>query len=224
MQIKHIDENTIRVRIDKEELSARGLRVLDLLGNKEKIQQFFYSILSEVDQDHTFTRDTPVSFQVMPNSNGLDLLISKVNNFSNNNDLQKILSDDNQDFDDGDQATGFYDLDNTDSNDENVETSDSRAIRTRAYQFKDLGDVVELANSLQVSDLASSLYLYRGSYFLKLFFVDEVFSEISPQDAWLIANEYGMRITPEQMKVVQSQGNCVMQADALANIRRYFDK
>ena len=41
MQVDHINENTIRVRIDKEELARRGLKVLDLLGDKEKIQQFF---------------------------------------------------------------------------------------------------------------------------------------------------------------------------------------
>ena len=48
MQVDHINENTIRVRINKNELAHRGLKVLDLLGDKQKIQQFFYSILSEV--------------------------------------------------------------------------------------------------------------------------------------------------------------------------------
>ena len=56
MQVDHINKNTIRVRIDKEELARRGLKVLDLLGDKDKIQQFFYSIIAEVDTDHTFTK------------------------------------------------------------------------------------------------------------------------------------------------------------------------
>ncbi|HBG91548.1 MAG TPA: adaptor protein MecA, partial [Lactobacillus acetotolerans] len=86
MQVNHIDENTIRVRINKEELAQRGLKVLDLLGDKNKIQHFFYSILDEVDTDHTFTKNAPVTFQVMPNNGGLDLLITKVtaNNKRNN--------------------------------------------------------------------------------------------------------------------------------------------
>ena len=41
MQVDHINKNTIRVRIDKEELARRGLKVLDLLGDKDKIQKFF---------------------------------------------------------------------------------------------------------------------------------------------------------------------------------------
>ena len=36
MQVDHINKNTIRVRIDKEELARRGLKVLDLLGDKDK--------------------------------------------------------------------------------------------------------------------------------------------------------------------------------------------
>ncbi|MBA1392764.1 adaptor protein MecA, partial [Lactobacillus sp. XV13L] len=78
MQVDHINENTIRVRIDKNELARRGLKVLDLLGDRDKIQHFFYSILDEVDTDHSFSQDAPVTFQVMPNNGGLDLLITKV--------------------------------------------------------------------------------------------------------------------------------------------------
>ena len=45
MQVDHIDKNTIRVRIDKAELARRGMGMLDLLGNRQKIQDFFYKIL-----------------------------------------------------------------------------------------------------------------------------------------------------------------------------------
>ena len=38
MQVDHIDKNTIRVRIDKAELARRGMGMLDLLGNRQKIQ------------------------------------------------------------------------------------------------------------------------------------------------------------------------------------------
>ncbi|MCT7824013.1 MAG: adaptor protein MecA, partial [Lactobacillus crispatus] len=72
MQVDHIDKNTIRVRIDKAELARRGMGMLDLLGNRQKIQDFFYKILDEVDEDHEFANGDPVSFQVMPNNGGLD--------------------------------------------------------------------------------------------------------------------------------------------------------
>lgn len=222
MQIKYIDENTIRVSINKEELSARGLKVLDLLGNKEKIQEFFYSILSEVDADHSFTRDTPVSFQVMPNNNGLDLLITKVNDL-NNPDLRQMIgaadSDEEQLV-----PNEFFDLDQeqVDSEIESI-TSQDNYIKSHSYRFNDLGEVIELANSLQTFNLASSLYLYKDTYFMKLLFVDENYFDINPKDAWLIANEYGIRVSDDQMRVVQNQGQCIIQADALGILKKYFN-
>lgn len=240
MQVEHIDENTIRVRIDKEELAARGLKVLDLLGNKEMIQHFFYSILSEVDTDHTFAKDTPVSFQIMPNNSGLDLLISKVKN-TNNNNLQKMLGDNNPQPETSENhdelRRSFFDLNPDDDaktevdpvsveNDSFVSPQAKNAYwkfqSSHCYQFKDLGEAVELADSLHASDLASSLYFFKGSYFIKLLFLNEDYTELNPADAWAIANEYGIKITDDQMKMVQDEGKCIIERDALGNLRHYF--
>ena len=93
MQVDHINKNTIRVKIGKQELANRGLKVLDLLGDKNKIQHFFYSILDEIDMDHSFSQDAPVTFQVMPNNGGLDLLITKVTAKDRNNLAQLFDND-----------------------------------------------------------------------------------------------------------------------------------
>ena len=78
MQVHRINANTIKVSMNAEELKERGITILDLLGNKNEIQKFFYEILSEVDTEHEFTKEQPVTFQVMPSNSGLELLISKV--------------------------------------------------------------------------------------------------------------------------------------------------
>lgn len=77
MEMERINENTIRVLIDNDDLSARGITILDLLGNHQQIEDFFYSILREVDTDHQFQNNDAVTFQVMPTNNGLELFISK---------------------------------------------------------------------------------------------------------------------------------------------------
>lgn len=240
MQVEHINENTIRVRIDKEELAARGLKVLDLLGNKEKIQQFFYSILSEVDTDHSFTHNTPVSFQIMPNNDGLDLLISKAKEEDTAN-LRKMLNSGSSSSEEENEKDrrSFFDLNPDD--DAKTEVNPAFASETNGfasdqarndywnfqtqhfYRFNDLGQVVALADSLRVSDLASSLYFYKGQYFLKLAFLDDNFTELKPADAWAIANEYGIKIDDEEMKTAQDIGACILQRDALGNLRHYFN-
>ena len=203
------------------------------------IQHFFYSILAEFDTDHTFTKGKPVSFQVMPNNNGLDLLISKATESNNAGgpSLEQML---NQKAQDNKQDRGFFDLNADDDAKTNVdplvadnrnafsstkEANDYWKFQTsQCYQFKDLGDVVELADSLRADNLASSLYLFKNTYFLKLTFLDEYSLEIKPADAWAIANEYGIKVTDEQMKIVQEEGKCILERDALGNLRHYFNK
>lgn len=240
MQVDHINENTIRVRINRDELARRGLRVLDLLGDKEKIQKFFYSILSEVDTDHTFTKGVPVTFQVMPNNGGLDLMITKVKP-NEANDLRQMMSglgdDDNQTQEEPDSRRSFFDLDsnddlNTDNTGENqkpdvnVENDSNSEYwkfqKRHAYSFNELGYLIELADNLKVSDLASSLYYQRGKYYLELAFLDEDYAELKPADAWAIANEYGIKIDKEEMNTVKETGKCLLNQDALGHIRYYF--
>ena len=235
MQVDHINENTIRVRINKNELAHRGLKVLDLLGDKQKIQQFFYSILSEVDTDHTFTQGVPVTFQVMPNNGGLDLMITKIKPDDADNLRQMIEpmnSETNQTQAEPDSRRSFFDLDPKDDvnteldpiKEEKLESSNQEnAVNIQywkfqnhhSYSFDELGNLVELADSLKVSDLASSLYYLRGKYYLKLAFLDENYAELKPADAWAIANEYGIKIDDEEMKTVKETGKCLLNRDAL---------
>ena len=242
MQVDHINENTIRVRINKNELAHRGLKVLDLLGDKQKIQQFFYSILSEVDTAHTFTQGVPVTFQVMPNNGGLDLMITKIKPDDADNLRQMIEpmnSETNQTQAEPDSRRSFFDLDPKDDvnteldpiKEEKLESSNQEnAVNIQywkfqnhhSYSFDELGNLVELADSLKVSDLASSLYYLRGKYYLKLAFLDENYAELKPADAWAIANEYGIKIDDEEMKTVKETGKCLLNRDALDYIRYYF--
>lgn len=217
VQVDHIDENTVRVRITKQELENRGVKILDLLGDKTKIQQFFYSILDEVDTEHNFADNTPVTFQVMPNNGGLDLLISKVSGLKPGT-FPPL---------DNDKRRSFFDSNDNSANSNNNSQKDNDAWlkqKRQMFRFDDLGIVVELADNLKVSDLASSLYYLKGKYYLDLAFLDEDYAELKPVDAWIIANEYGIRVEDSETDYVKRTGKLIFQQDALGNLRQYFCK
>ncbi|BDR60215.1 adaptor protein MecA [Lactobacillus xylocopicola] len=240
MQVDHINENTIRVRIDKNELARRGLKVLDLLGDKNKIQHFFYSILDEIDTDHTFSQEAPVTFQVMPNSGGLDLLITKVSAKDRDSLAQLLDGEDSSAGGQDSRRTSFMDLADEDEADEQAEDAPSedkaddqphkkqgtskKAPRKQAYCFADLGTVTELAESLQARDLSSSLYFENGQFFLDLVFNDENYTELKPVDAWAIANEYGLKIRQSELARIKLTGKCLIEHSALDQLRHYFGK
>ena len=232
MQVEHINENTIRVRINKAELEKRGLKVLDLLGDKDKIQQFFYSILDEIDTDHSFSQDAPVTFQVMPNNGGLDLLITKTTE-KDRDKLSKLFENDFGDLKKskfGDSRRSFLDLEDdgtndvgtTDSNKPKVKKAFWKLQKKQAYSFNDFNDVTELAGSLLASDLSSSLYFERGLFYLDLAFIDENYVEIKPEDAWIIANEYGTKVKTADMARIRTTSKCLIERDALEQLRHYF--
>jgi len=236
MQVDHINKNTIRVRIGKKELANRGLKVLDLLGDKNKIQHFFYSILDEIDTDHTFSQDAPVTFQVMPNNGGLDLLITKVT-AKDRNTLAQLFDNDFSDNNkkNNDARKSFLDLEpdeDENDNDESILSADSsrpkvkkqfwKLQKKQAYSFNDLNQVVELADSLQADDLDSSLYFERSKFYLELIFTDQDYAEIKPADAWAIANEYGIQVKTGEIARVRTNGKCLIANQALAKLRDYF--
>lgn len=219
LQVRRISKNTIRVTMDADELKERGITMLDLLGNKSQIQNFFYDILSEVDTDHTFAKNDPVTFQVMPSSTGLELLISKVpddpadDDNSQQDQLRQLLeglgqsADEEEDREQGRKTTIASE-----------ESTDNR----RIFKIKNIDLVVGLADSLKAEGLASSLYVYRHNYYLDLAFLDHGLVELTPADAWVIANEFGTGMTEKQFRKIKPRAKCLIMQDALGNLRHYF--
>ncbi|MCH3905389.1 MAG: adaptor protein MecA [Lactobacillus sp.] len=196
MQVDRINQNTLRVRMDAAELKKRGITMLDLLGNKSDIQKFFYSILEEVDKDHLFAGTDAVTFQVMPNGNGLELLISKVNGGAGAFNQQPAPAP--------------------------VSTQAIVKDNRRVFKLASLEAVIALADSLQVQDLAASLYKSGRDYYLELAFLDDNYAEMKPQDAWAIANEFGEGMSDQEFTDIKTTAKCLLPQDALASLRSYF--
>ena len=197
MEVHRISENTIRVTMDADELKERGITMLDLLGNKSQIQHFFYQILSEVDTDHTFAKGDPVTFQVMPSSSGLELLISKVPD--SDDDSSNNPNDQLRDLLKG-LGAGDDDQRKTEINDDREKlVSDNR----RVFKLDSIDLVAALADALKVEGLASSLYTYHHEYYLDLAYLDDNYVELKPEDTWVIANEYGNGMTEKQFQRIK---------------------
>ena len=160
MEMERINENTIRVLVDNDDLSARGITILDLLGDHQQIEDFFYSILKEVDTDHQFQNNDAVTFQVMPTNNGLELFISKNDsNFAGNeqhgpiNDQvskyikQHLIQKNSPDQDQRKTAIN-------DSEDNEIQHTNWQVITFDS--FEDLIDFAKIAESDDVSS-----YLYK---------------------------------------------------------------
>ncbi|MCD2255460.1 adaptor protein MecA [Lactobacillus sp. CC-MHH1034] len=240
MEMERINENTIRVILGNQDLEDRGITVLDLLGNHKQIESFFYSILEEVDKDHTFTSNDAVTFQVMPNKKGLELLISKGSpEGSEDTDdfaMEDDLSDDEEVSDyikkqlqQSDNTNGprstvshFNDVKSKNKKPLNGFTAKPEPeFEEILLEFSDFEDVISAADALQLGHAKSNLYSYQNKYYLDLIVYTADLEDINLSDAVAVAFEYGNRtkVTPE---VLSEYGHLLMSENALSQINHYF--
>ncbi len=224
MEIEHINEDTIRVRIKNEDLEARGYTFLDLLGNQKQIETFFYSILEEVDIDEEFQESDAVTFQVMPSRNGLELFISKNTdiheNFLSDADFSSEYGDSesNQDFS---QFESFKKSKKTKEEAADFTQDDSGNHRI-VIEFQHFEQLVQLAQIYQTESGYSSLYKYNKKYYLDLNFMNDEFSLLTPREETALVLEYGeeSQISPD---VLIEHGDLIIEDVALETIRHYFN-
>lgn len=232
MEMERINENTIRVLIGNDDLSARGITVLDLLGNHQQIESFFYSILEEVDTEHQFQDNDSVTFQVLPNRNGLELFISK-----NGVDDSGL---DNEEDDDGetqrDDISDFLkrQLEQTDGADKRQTNNDTNDVdealenqkvekSTTVIKLADFESMIQVAKILHLENAATNLYRYQRDYYLEvIFFIDQTTPETIKDDL-AVAFEYGENSTVSP-DFLAEHGKKVMSQSALELTRYYFVK
>lgn len=213
MEVEHVNENMIRVFLANHDLEERGVDVLDLLGNRKQIESFFYSILEEVDTDHKFSKDQAVTFQVMPNTKGLELLITRI---------PSEMDDKTTDFNllDEDSAKTEVEAKATEDTTDSV-TSSTAKQQVILVSFDQFEDFVDLSRNLVLEAGQSDLYQYQGRFYLKLtLFVDEL-RNLNVDDIQAIAAEYG-NLETQAPETIAEFGQEVMSQTALELARYYF--
>jgi adapter protein MecA 1/2 len=216
MEMEHINENTIRVMIGHEDLEERGVSFLDLLGNHREIENFFYSILEEVDIEDEFRSSEAVTFQVLPKGDGLELFISK--NLPNEELIEE--SDDSLDSDD---VTEFIQQQIL-NNEEEVESSEriSNEIEHQAiFAFEDFEQMIQLANNVELESAWTDLYLLEGVYYLAVHFWMEDLNQTDVDNEVARILEYADR-SDRTIETLNEYGQLIMERNALERTKFYF--
>ncbi len=222
MEIEHINDDTIRVRIETADLEARGYTFLDLLGNQKHIETFFYSILEEVDIDEEFQESDAVTFQIMPNRNGLELFISK--NIEMHDDLFSNM--DLNDYEEPQSDKEFQPFDknkkfgNTEEKINEAKKNDSDNYKIM-IEFNFFEEIIELSRFFQIETGFSSLYQFNEKYYLELSFLNDEFSLRTPQEEKAIVLEFGVE-SQLSADILIEHGKLIIEDVALETVRHYF--
>lgn len=77
MEMKQISEITLKITISMEDLEERGMELKDFLIPQEKTEEFFYSVMDELDLPDNFKDSGMLSFRVTPRKDRIDVFVTK---------------------------------------------------------------------------------------------------------------------------------------------------
>lgn len=226
MEMEHINENLIKVLIRQEDLEERGIDFLDLVGDQKTIERFFYSILEEVDVDKHFQESEAVTFQVMPNKEGLELYISRTN-FDEMDEIwedeltkhlierKREMNENESNKDDNKKEKTILDL--FENEEKSQETEDVKLVEGEIIKFADLEDFLKLSREVTTDLIHADFYHMNSNYFLVINYVDSSIVEEYAYNKLLTMFEYGEKVKVTEA-ILQEHGDILRSKDAL----KYF--
>lgn len=230
MKYERSNENTIKVWITPNDLKQRETNLLDLMNDKNKVEAFFYSILEEVDDNHDFQNNDLVSFQILPEKDGFQMIISK------DNDIVSKLAENNVNFMSEQTKKKFAEI--KEKNRPIDEFDEKRMIRTVPIYFSNfeklLGGVNEIQTNLDYPGMkvTTDLYKKQTSYYLILTAgllpdgisagYEEVKNRLSLIDDQLaLLYEYG-ELSDIHTNQIKKQAKLIVKDSAISTIKNHF--
>lgn len=231
MEMEYINENTIRVFIDTDDLIERGISFMDIMSNQNEVEHFFMSILEEVDVSQKFQHTEAITFQVMPKRNGIDLYISKGFGDDNEEDsaFQQLMETIGE-LEDEDKAKSSERqsiLDDQAKQDAdkkkiaNAETEEPRVPREITLVFRMFEDFLAFARDFKDQYAQVDLYLYNEAYFALVKFEANELSDNEIEDLAFLAQEYG-EVSALNAGLIRERGHEIARGNASVQIRRAF--
>ena len=219
MEMERINDDTILVRIENEDLLERGTSVPELLANPIEIEEFFHSILVEMDVIDQFEDSEGMSFQVMPNPEGIELYVTKyVEKKDTEADSERFV----RNLVDTIQHSLGHRMGKP-KKEKKVETPFETEKTLDPLDctvfFDSFEDFVQLAKLYPYNVQKSSLYRYSNYYFLHVY--QDVFGEEDFTADLALLREFG-EFSRVSWEVVQEYGEVMIKEKAIETAKKYF--
>ena len=219
MEMERINDDTILVRIENEDLQERGTSVSELLANPTEIEEFFHSILVEMDVIDQFEDSEGMSFQVMPNPEGIELYVTKYVE-------KKDIEADSERFVRNLVDTIQHSLGHRMGKPKKEKKVDAPVEKDKTLEpldctvfFDSFEDFVQLAKMYPYNVQKSSLYRYSNYYFLHVY--QDVFGEEDFTADLALLREFG-EFSRVSWEVVQEYGEVMIKEKAIETAKKYF--
>jgi len=218
MRIERVNESTLKFYLTYTDIEARGFKHDDLWTSRKKGEEFFWSVMEEVNQEEDFFFDGPLWIQVHAFDKGIEVVVTK----SKNDDLQ--LPEDDSDLNIDEKVNDF--INNSMHSDSELRDLLMRASEESTEQFfivhfDDLEDVIQFSyHNYEDVDIEDLLYMYEGKYYYYVEFDDHMSEDaIHSYIAHLLEYANETQISHEQL---DEYGKIVMSHNVKRQVKQYF--
>lgn len=218
MEMEYINDNTIRVFIEANDLVERGISFMDIMSNQQQVEKFFMSVLEEVDEAKKFQHSDAITFQVMPKKNGIDLYISK-----------------GLDGSDSDEADAYRHLiEAVEATSEDKASQDSEDILETAFSntdtgkkriavvFRDFNDFISFSRDFYLEYAAVDLFAFANKFFALIEFDANIMGKTEIIDFTYFILEYA-DLAEVAEAMIREHGKPLILNNATEQIRQKFN-
>lgn len=203
MECKRIDENTLCIYLNEDDMIEFNLNVQDFFGpDQETAQELISDILKEADPDGEFLDQGQLSIQIMPHKNGLQINVHKFKGDEDPKEMMKTLLRHLP----KDHLSEIMDvMKQVESQDEGRENQQEEKQEVEEYQqgaligtTDNFDDIIQLAHLKQDWDgFSQAVYWYHNRYYLAFAKMiksaddeSEVLNEAAVMSEWLHVDVY----------------------------------
>lgn len=231
MRIERIDDMTVKLFITYSDIEARGFRREDLWTNRKRGEEFFWSVMEEVNEEEDFVAEGPLWIQVHAFEKGVEVTISK-----SKNDPEVGMSDDINAFDEIDNhlsdllSQSFKDNEATEDKSTTKHKTSQKSVssghvpltQTAIFKFDDLESVIAYAhrNDQQLTNFEDLLYMLDEQYYYVVHFDTRV-TEDEIHDFYSQMLEFASMSDKTEL-YLNDYGKIVMSYNVTEQVKRYF--
>lgn len=234
MRIERVDDTTVKLFITYSDIEARGFSREDLWTNRKRGEEFFWSMMDEINEEEDFVVEGPLWIQVHAFEKGVEVTISK----SKNEEAMNMADDNHFDqFDDQVNELLAQTLESEDNVENIFEQRDQQkkaqqeqpqrqrkqaSMRTVIVKFEDLEQVINYAyhNNQSTVDFEDLLYMIDSQYYYAIHF-DENVDQETINDSYSQLLEFAYP-TDKTEVYLNDYGKIIMSHNVTSQMRRYF--
>ncbi|RYM01761.1 adaptor protein MecA [Sporolactobacillus sp. THM7-7] len=230
MKIERINEYTLKFYISYLDIEDRGFDREEIWYNRDRSEELFWQMMEEAHRKESFTLEGPLWIQVQALEKGMEIIVTKAQLSQDGTNLQLPVSKDRRiDIPVSEEAGKYISREKENQkrqkNEEKNETNRMSGMEdgdgiSFIIEFEDIEDLIALSHAFRNESMDTTLYAYKGKYYLNAWFPDELSDDRQDDDLSRLL-EYGLD-TDVTAYVLQEYGKELIHERALETISRHF--